>query len=114
MLVGSRYGVRSAPASAPVVVYGTRWCAASQMVRRYLDRLGVPYAYVDMEANAYAAKQVRWLTGGYASHPTVSVAGEVLVEPSLGELEWALARGAVVVLEKRGRKGVNWECSPCG
>lgn len=96
MLVGNRYGVRSAPASAPVVVYGTRWCAASQMVRRYLDRLGIPYVFVDMEANPYAAQQVRWLTGDYASHPTVSVAGEVLVEPSLGELEWALARAGLV------------------
>jgi hypothetical protein len=33
---------RAAPVSAPVVVYGTRWCGASQMVRRYLDRLGIP------------------------------------------------------------------------
>jgi hypothetical protein len=34
---------------APVVVYGTSWCAASQMVRRYLDRLGIPYVYRDLE-----------------------------------------------------------------
>ena len=66
------------------------------MVRRCLDRLGVPYAYLDLESSPYAANQVRWMTGGYASHPTVSVAGEVLVEPSLGELEWALARAGLV------------------
>lgn len=90
------YGVRSAPVTAPVVVYGTRWCAASQMVRRHLDRLGVPYRYVDLEWDDGAASRVAWLTGGYVSHPTVSVAGEVLVEPTLGELEWALARAGLV------------------
>lgn len=90
------YGVRSAPVAAPVVVYGTRWCAASQMVRRHLDRLGVPYRYVDLEWDDGAASRVAWLTGGYVSHPTVSVAGEVLVEPTLGELEWALARAGLI------------------
>ncbi|MDQ3879995.1 MAG: glutaredoxin family protein [Chloroflexota bacterium] len=62
------------------------------MVRRHLDRLGIPYRYVDLEYDPSAASQVAWLTGGYVSHPTVTVAGEVLVEPTLNELEWALAR----------------------
>jgi mycoredoxin len=82
--------------TAPVTVYGTRWCAASQMVRRHLDRLGVPYRYVDLEVDPAAAAQVRWLTGGYLSHPTVSVAGEVLVEPSMAELDWALERAGLI------------------
>jgi mycoredoxin len=86
------YGVRHAPAVAPVVVYGTRWCAATQAVRRHLDRLGVPYRYVDIERDPEAANRLRWMTGGTLSHPTVSVAGEVLVEPSLRELDWALSR----------------------
>ena len=82
--------------AAPVTVYGTRWCAHSQLVRRHLDRLGVPYQYVDLEAHPRAAAQVRWLTGGYVSHPTVSVAGEVLVEPSIGELDLALERAGLI------------------
>ncbi|HZU17682.1 MAG TPA: glutaredoxin family protein [Candidatus Dormibacteraeota bacterium] len=86
------YGVARAPAVAPVTVYGTSWCAASQMVRRHLERLGVPYRYVDLERDPSAAARLRWLTGGYASHPTVDVAGEVLVEPTLEELDWALSR----------------------
>lgn len=90
------YGVRSAPVAGPVIVYGTRWCAASQTVRRHLDRQGVPYRYVDLEWDDGAASRVAWLTGGYVSHPTVSVAGEVLVEPTLGELEWALARAGLI------------------
>jgi mycoredoxin len=82
--------------TGPVTVYGTRWCAMSQMVRRHLDRLGIPYRYVDLEADPEAAAQVRWLTGGYLSHPTVSVAGEVLVEPNIAELDWALERAGLI------------------
>lgn len=45
----SPFGIRSAPVAAPVVVYGTRWCAATQLVRRRLDRLGIPYRCVDLD-----------------------------------------------------------------
>jgi mycoredoxin len=89
-------GVRDAPAVAPVVVYGTSWCAQTQAVRRHLDRLGVPYRYVDIERDPGAAAQLRWMTGGYLSHPTVAVAGEVLVEPSQYELDWALSRAGLI------------------
>jgi mycoredoxin len=81
---------------APVTVYGTTWCAASQMVRRHLDGLGVPYRYVDLEADPRAAAQMRWLTGGYVIHPTVSVAGEVLAQPSMAELDRALERAGLI------------------
>ena len=87
---------RSRARTAPVTVYGTRWCAMSQMVRRHLDRLGIPYRYVDLETDPEAAAQVRWLTGGYLSYPTVSVAGEVLVEPNISELDWALERAGLI------------------
>jgi mycoredoxin len=76
---------------APVTVYGTRWCAATQQVRRLLDRYGIPYEYRDLETDPYAARQVRWWTGGYESHPTVQIGGDILVEPTPRELQWALA-----------------------
>ncbi len=76
-----------------VVLYGTQWCAATQMVRRWLGRQGVPFRYVDLENSPESAARLRWLTGGTASHPTVIVNGEVLVEPSLSELAWALRAG---------------------
>jgi mycoredoxin len=65
------------------------------MVRRYLERLGVPYEYVDLERRPDAAEQLRWWTGGYASHPTVYIGGEVLIEPTTSELNWALARAGL-------------------
>ena len=78
-----------------IVVYGTRWCAQTQQVRRYLERQGIPYTYVDLEREPDAVERVRWYTGGTASHPTVYIAGQVLVEPTIGELDWALARSGV-------------------
>ena len=82
--------------TTPVVVYGTNWCAATRMVRRHLDRLGVPYVFRDMEYDLAAARQVKWWTGGSLSHPTVQVGGQVLVEPSLDELDWTLNEAGVI------------------
>ena len=92
----SPYGVRHAPAIAPVDIYGTGWCAATQAVCRQLDRRGVPYHHMDIEKDPAAAARLRWLTGGSLSHPTVSVAGEVLVEPSTHEVDWALRRAGLI------------------
>jgi mycoredoxin len=75
-----------------VMVYGTSWCAATQMVRRYFDRQGIPYIYRDIERDPEALAKVKWITGGYASHPTVQIGGDVLVEPSISELRWELAQ----------------------
>lgn len=81
------------PSRSPQVVdlYATRWCGHSQQVRRYLERNGVPYRYVDLEASPEAVRRLRWLTGGSASHPTVVIGDQVIVEPSLSELEAALS-----------------------
>jgi mycoredoxin len=87
---------RGSRTGRPVVVYGTSWCAATQVVRRYLDRHGIPYIYRDMESDPQAAKQVRWWTGGHASHPTLQIGGDVLVEPSTVELQTALAENGLI------------------
>jgi mycoredoxin len=79
-----------------VVIYGTTWCAETQRVRRYLDRLGVPYDFRDMDQDAEAARRVQWWTGGTLSHPTVQIGGQVLVEPSLEEVDWALSRAGII------------------
>ncbi len=56
---------RTESGEAPVVVYGTSWCAATQMVRRYLDRLGIPYVFRDMERDPVAAGPPAHPIGGY-------------------------------------------------
>lgn len=91
----SPYGRISAPPAIPVVVYGRRWCALSQMVRRHLDRLGVPYEYVDLDMDPTAQRRLSWLTGGRVHSPIVYAGGELLVQPSIGELQWALSRSGL-------------------
>jgi mycoredoxin len=83
-----------APTTAPaeVVVYGNRWCGITQMTRRLLDRAGVPYRYVDLDANPAAARRLRWLAGGDLRNPVVHVGGQWLEQPPLRELQWALTR----------------------
>jgi mycoredoxin len=73
-----------------VTVYGTKWCAATQMVRRYLDRVGIPYTFRDLEEDVSAANQVKWWTGGYASHPTLDIGGDILIEPTMDEVKGSL------------------------
>ncbi len=91
----SPYGRRSAPPTVPVVIYGRRWCAISQMVRRYLDRVGVPYEYVDIDMHPEIESRLSWMTGGRVHSPVVYVGGEILVQPSIGELQWALSRSGL-------------------
>lgn len=82
--------------SISIIVYGTSWCAASQAVRRFLDRLGIPYIYRDLERDLDSARQVQWWMGGSISHPTVRIGGQILVEPSLNELDLALSRTGMI------------------
>jgi mycoredoxin len=80
----------------PLTVYGRRWCGISQMIRRYLDRLGVPYEYVDMDQNPAVERQLSWLTGGRVRSPTIRLGDQLLVQPSTHELSRALARQGVI------------------
>jgi mycoredoxin len=75
-----------------ITVYGRPGCAISQMVRRWLDRRGIPYQYVDVERNPEARRRVEWLTGGHVRSPTVVIGNDVLVQPTIQELEWAIRR----------------------
>ncbi len=83
-------------AGESIVVYGTRWCADTQKARRYLDRMGIPYLFRDMEGDPQADAQVRWWTGGYSSHPTIQIGGTILIEPDLEELQTALVEHEII------------------
>src|SRR5690606_7668978 len=80
------------PQTAEVVVYGSRWCGITIMVRRHLDRAGIPYRFVDWDAYPEVRSRREWLAGGRIGSPTVTIGGQVLVQPSLRELDWSLRR----------------------
>lgn len=79
-------------AVVPVVVYGYRWCGITQMLRRALDRAGIDYDYVDLDADPTAERRLQWMAGGVVRTPVVYVGGEWLMAPSTRQLQAALAR----------------------
>ena len=79
-----------------VVVHGTRWCAATQFVRRFLDRNDVPHTFRDLDRDPEAADQVRFWTGGYLSHPTVQISSDILVEPLSNEIQSSLEKNQLI------------------
>jgi mycoredoxin len=95
MAVSSAFQRPRSTTALPLTVFGRRWCGISQMVRRYLDRLGVPYEYVDLDQHPEVASQLAWVTGGRVHSPTIRVGDELLVQPSTQELERALRRYGV-------------------
>jgi len=88
-------GIRRRTTSPPLTVYGRPWCALSQMARRYLERNGIPYDYVDLDSNPDAERQISWLTGGRVRSPTISLGGQLLVQPSTQQLARELARNGI-------------------
>jgi glutaredoxin len=70
-----------------LTVYGTSWCPDVKRSRALLDREGVEYSYVDVEADAAAEQRVRELQNGARRIPTIVWEdGSFLVEPSDEEL----------------------------
>ncbi|WP_206791192.1 glutaredoxin domain-containing protein [Amycolatopsis sp. MtRt-6] len=70
-----------------LTVYGASWCPDVKRSRALLDREGVEYAYVDVEADADAERRVRELQDGARRIPTIVWDdGSFLVEPSDEEL----------------------------
>ncbi|WP_410594449.1 glutaredoxin domain-containing protein [Amycolatopsis sp. lyj-23] len=70
-----------------LTVYGASWCPDVKRSRALLDREGVEYSYVDVEADAAAEQRVRELQDGARRIPTIVWEdGSFLVEPSDAEL----------------------------
>jgi glutaredoxin len=65
-------------------------------VRALLDEAGAEYTYLDIRKDAEAAVQLRQLTGGFESVPTVVLpGGKVLVEPGVMALRRALGEAGI-------------------
>jgi mycoredoxin len=73
-----------------VKVYGADWCEDTRHAREFLERLGVPYDYVDVEQDASAAEWVKSHNEGKERKPTIDVAGQILSVPDDHELTSAL------------------------
>ena len=76
-----------------IVVYGTSWCPDVMFARRYLDRHGVDYEYLDIDVNKQAMEALLDISGKDWLVPTVILPdGLVLSNPSIKELANKLGR----------------------
>lgn len=70
-----------------ITLYGTGWCSDCKRSKQFFGEQRVPYAYVDVDADAEAMAFVEKVNNGMRSIPTIIFPdGSVLVEPSNAQL----------------------------
>ena len=75
-----------------VTMYSTPWCGYCRRLKAQLEREGIAYTEVDIEAQPGAAEYVMSVNGGNQTVPTVVLPdGSALTNPSLAEVKARLA-----------------------
>lgn len=70
-----------------LTVYTTSWCGYCKRLVKQLDRAGVSYSTVDIEADEAAAEFVAGVNGGNRTVPTVVLPdGQALTNPPIRAL----------------------------
>jgi glutaredoxin len=70
-----------------VYVYGANWCPDCRRAKQFLTDWGVPFRWLDVEADQEARQYVLQVNGGRLIIPVVVFPeGDYLVEPTNGEL----------------------------
>jgi mycoredoxin len=81
-----------APAAGTVTMYSTTWCGYCRRLKSQLDREGIPYRVVDIEAVPAAADFVMSVNDGNQTVPTVHFPdGTAATNPSVAEVKARLA-----------------------
>jgi glutaredoxin len=79
-----------------VKVYGADWCGMTRRTLSHLDKLGVPYEYINVEQDREASEWVKQQNNGKEKKPTLAIAGTVLCTPANAELEEVLRRERIL------------------
>ena len=75
-----------------LTMYTTTWCGYCSRLKAMLQREGIPYDEVNIEADETAAELVMQVNGGNRTVPTVVFPdGTALTNPSLAEVKAQLA-----------------------
>lgn len=78
--------------SPAVTMYTTVWCGYCRRLKKQLEREGINYAEIDIEANEDAATLVENVNGGNQTVPTLVFAdGSAMTNPSIVEVKAKLA-----------------------
>jgi mycoredoxin len=84
----------------PLTILGAAWCEDTRRTRRLLRRLGVPHRYRDVDLDLEAMEQATALNGGIRRTPVVTVADQVLVEPSNESLARAIVEKGLLTRDE--------------
>lgn len=74
----------------PITIYSTTWCGHCRRLTRQLDEVGIAYRVVDVDRDDSFDARIIAATGGYRTVPTIEIGDELLVNPSLPEVQAAL------------------------
>jgi mycoredoxin len=75
-----------------VTMYSTPWCGYCRRLKSQMEREGIPYTEVDIEADPTAADFVMSVNGGNQTVPTVLFPdGSALTNPSLAQVKERIA-----------------------
>jgi mycoredoxin len=78
--------------ATPLTMYSTSWCGYCRRLKSQLDREGIDYTEVDIEARPEAADFVMKVNNGNQTVPTVLFPdGSAATNPSLAEVKARLA-----------------------
>jgi mycoredoxin len=79
-------------APSAVTMYTTSWCGYCFRLKKLMQREGIDFAEVDIEADEQAAELVMRANGGNRTVPTLVFAdGSALTNPSIDEVRSQLA-----------------------
>ena len=82
-------------AASSVTMYTTTWCGYCFRLKKLMQREGIPFAEVDIEADAGAAEIVMAANGGNRTVPTlVFPDGTALTNPSIEQVKAQLERAS--------------------
>ena len=76
----------------PITMYTTAWCGYCRRLARQMTEAGIAFQTVDIEAHRNFGDRIEAVTGGNRTVPTIEIDGELLVNPSIGEVEAAATR----------------------
>ncbi|OGO37774.1 MAG: hypothetical protein A2W35_04450 [Chloroflexi bacterium RBG_16_57_11] len=85
------------PDSNIITIYATEWCWDCRRARKFFDRNGQHYRWVDIDDDEQAEQFVKGTNKGMRSVPTIIFPdGDILVEPSNAQLERKLNHNRIV------------------
>lgn len=84
-------------ATGKLIVYGTNWCGDCYHAKKFLEKVGVEYEFINIDLDRKAERFVLDMNHGMRSVPTIVFEdGSIIVEPS----DQALAEKLGLVFEQ--------------